>query len=48
AAALAARDYAPRALQQALAMACVRLPGVVLGNLNTPQDLDAAGILPAP
>ncbi|MCC8446854.1 molybdenum cofactor guanylyltransferase [Xanthomonas translucens] len=48
AAALAARDYAPRALQRALTLACVRLPGVLLGNLNTPQDLHAAGILPAP
>jgi molybdopterin-guanine dinucleotide biosynthesis protein A len=31
-----------------MALACVRLPGVILGNLNTPQDLRAAGILPAP
>ncbi len=46
--ALAAGRYAPRALQQQLALACVPLPGVTLGNLNTPQDLHAAGILPAP
>lgn len=48
AAALDAGRYAPRALQRQLAMACVRLPGVTFGNLNTPQDLQAAGILPAP
>lgn len=48
AAALAGGRYAPRTLQHDLAMACVRLPGVRLGNLNLPQDLHAAGILPAP
>ncbi|MFC6838844.1 molybdenum cofactor guanylyltransferase [Xanthomonas theicola] len=48
AAALAAGRHAPRALQQRLGLACLRLPGVTLGNLNTPQDLHAAGILPAP
>jgi molybdopterin-guanine dinucleotide biosynthesis protein A len=48
AAALAAERYAPSALQRQLDMVRVRLPGVVLGNLNTPQDLRAAGILPAP
>lgn len=48
AAALASGRYAPSALQQRLAMARVRLPGVTFGNLNTPQDLHAAGILPAP
>ena len=46
--ALDAGRYAPRALQQQLALACVPLPGLTLGNLNTPQDLHAAGILPAP
>ncbi|WP_369981395.1 molybdenum cofactor guanylyltransferase [Xanthomonas bundabergensis] len=48
AAALAAGRYAPRTLQRQLALACVSLPGLTLGNLNTPQDLQAAGILPAP
>jgi molybdenum cofactor guanylyltransferase len=48
AAALEARCYAPHALQQQVAMSCLRLPGVALGNLNTAQDLHAAGILPAP
>lgn len=48
AAALEAGRYAPRALQQRLALACMPLPGLKLGNLNTPQDLRAAGILPAP
>ncbi len=46
--ALATAHYAPSILQQQLAMVRVRLPGVTLGNLNTPQDLRAAGILPAP
>lgn len=46
--ALAAARYAPRALQQRLRMVPVALPGIVLGNLNTPQDLAAAGILPPP
>lgn len=48
AAALQAGHYAPRALQRQLALACMPLPGLKLGNLNTPQDLRAAGILPAP
>jgi len=48
AAALEAGRYAPRALQLQLALACMPLPGLRLGNLNTPQDLRAAGILPAP
>ena len=48
AAALATARYAPSVLQQQLAMVRVRLPGMTLGNLNTPQDLHAAGILPAP
>lgn len=46
--ALAAGRYAPRALQQRLRMRPVALPEIVLGNLNTPQDLAAAGILPPP
>ncbi|WP_371181984.1 molybdenum cofactor guanylyltransferase [Xanthomonas sacchari] len=44
--ALTATRYAPRALQQRLRMLPVALPEIVLGNLNTPQDLAAAGILP--
>ncbi|MDV0437346.1 molybdenum cofactor guanylyltransferase [Xanthomonas sacchari] len=44
--ALTAARYAPRALQQRLQMRPVALPEIVLGNLNTPQDLVAAGILP--
>ncbi|UYK75007.1 NTP transferase domain-containing protein [Xanthomonas sacchari] len=46
--ALAAARYAPRSLQQRLRMRPVPLPEIVLGNLNTPQDLAAAGILPPP
>ncbi|MDQ1093085.1 molybdopterin-guanine dinucleotide biosynthesis protein A [Xanthomonas sacchari] len=46
--ALAAARYAPRTLQQRLRMRPLVLPDVVLGNLNTPQDLAAAGILPPP
>ncbi|MET7140158.1 NTP transferase domain-containing protein [Xanthomonas sp. PPL139] len=46
--ALVAARYAPRAVQQRLRMAAVALPELVLGNLNTPQDLAAAGILPPP
>ncbi|MBB6365834.1 molybdopterin-guanine dinucleotide biosynthesis protein A [Xanthomonas sacchari] len=46
--ALAAARYAPRAVQQRLRMTPVPLPELVLGNLNTPQDLAAAGILPPP
>ncbi|CBA16084.1 molybdenum cofactor guanylyltransferase [Xanthomonas albilineans] len=45
-AALAAAVYAPWRLQQGLDMVPLRLPDLVLGNLNTPQDLSAAGILP--
>lgn len=37
-------DYAIHALQARLGMACVRFPGVRFGNLNLPDDLDAAGI----
>lgn len=43
AAALAAREYAVHALQARLGLAEVRLHGVRLGNLNTPDDLRAAG-----
>lgn len=43
-AALARRDVAVRALQATLSMAAVRLDGVRFGNLNTPDDLAAAGI----
>ncbi|WP_295839974.1 NTP transferase domain-containing protein [uncultured Xanthomonas sp.] len=46
--ALTAARYAPRALQQRLRMRPVPLPEILLGNLNTPQDLAAAGILPPP
>ncbi|MCW0422118.1 molybdenum cofactor guanylyltransferase [Xanthomonas sacchari] len=46
--ALTVARYAPRALQQRLRMRPVPLPEIVLGNLNTPQDLAAAGILPPP
>lgn len=42
-AALAARELAVHALQARLGMAEVRLQGVRLGNLNTPDDLHAAG-----
>jgi len=37
-------NYAIHALQARLGMACVRFTGVRFGNLNTPDDLDAAGI----
>jgi len=36
-------DLAVRSLQAQLDMACVRIPGVRFGNLNTPADLAAAG-----
>lgn len=36
-------DLAVRSLQARLDMACVRIPGVRFGNLNTPADLAAAG-----
>ena len=45
-AALASGDVAVHALQAALGMAAVRLDGVRFGNLNTPDDLAAAGITP--
>jgi len=37
------RDIAIQALQQRLGMACVRFTGVRFGNLNTADDLKAAG-----
>lgn len=37
-------DYAIHALQARLGMACVHFPGLRFGNLNTPDDLAAAGI----
>ncbi len=47
-AAIASRDFAIHALQERLSMAQVRFAGVRFGNLNTPADLIAAGIGPAP
>ncbi len=46
AAAMACNDVAVHALQRRLDMAVVRLPGVRFGNLNTPDDLVAAGVAP--
>ncbi|UWX03447.1 NTP transferase domain-containing protein [Pseudoxanthomonas sp. NC8] len=43
---IAAGELSPRQLQQRLGLARVSLPGVRFGNLNTPHDLVAAGILP--
>lgn len=45
-AALARGDVAVHALQATLGMAAVRLDGVRFGNLNTPDDLAAAGFTP--
>ncbi|MEO6264806.1 MAG: NTP transferase domain-containing protein [Luteimonas sp.] len=47
-AAIASNDFAVHALQERLGMARVRFAGVRFGNLNTPADLLAAGIGPAP
>ncbi|MFD0738179.1 molybdenum cofactor guanylyltransferase [Lysobacter koreensis] len=47
-AAIAADRAAVHALQAELGMACVRFDGVRFGNLNTPEDLAAAGVVPAP
>lgn len=44
--AIDADEYAIHALQARLGMACVAFPGVRFGNLNTPDDLAAAGIDP--
>lgn len=47
--AIAAGEFAVQALQRRLGMARVHLSGVRFGNLNTPADLEAAGIvLPGP
>ena len=45
--ALEAGQWAVHRLQASLGMACVRFSGVRFGNLNTPDDLRAAGI-PSP
>jgi molybdopterin-guanine dinucleotide biosynthesis protein A len=42
--AIASGDYAVHTLQARLGMACVRFSGLRFGNLNTPDDLAAAGI----
>ncbi|MET3929996.1 molybdopterin-guanine dinucleotide biosynthesis protein A [Lysobacter sp. OAE881] len=44
--AIAANDLAIHSLQRHLRMVAVRLDGVRFGNLNTPQDLAAAGAVP--
>jgi molybdopterin-guanine dinucleotide biosynthesis protein A len=46
AAAAATGEVAVHALQSKLGMAAVRFDGVRFGNLNTPDDLAAAGIAP--
>jgi molybdopterin-guanine dinucleotide biosynthesis protein A len=43
-AALATDDIAVQSVQRRLVMACVDFPGVRFGNLNTPEDLVAAGV----
>jgi molybdopterin-guanine dinucleotide biosynthesis protein A len=45
--AIAARELAIHSLQRRLNMSAVRLDGVRFGNLNTPDDLAAAGAVPA-
>lgn len=40
-------EFSVQALQERLQMATVRLAGVRVGNLNTPDDLRAAGVVPA-
>ena len=42
--AIASGQWAVHALQRRLGMRAVRLPGVRLGNLNTREDLQAAGV----
>ena len=42
-AAIEGRDFAVHALQEKMGMACVRFSGVRFGNLNTADDLEAAG-----
>ena len=44
--AIEARDLAIHSLQRRLRMTAVRLDGVRFGNLNTPEDLAAAGAMP--
>lgn len=44
AAAIANRDYAVQALQRRLGLAEIAFAGFRFGNLNTPEDLRAAGI----
>ncbi|QGW64898.1 NTP transferase domain-containing protein [Lysobacter soli] len=44
--AIAANDLAIHSLQRQLRMVAIRLDGVRFGNLNTPQDLAAAGAVP--
>lgn len=44
--AIAANDLAIHSLQRQLRMVAIRLDGVRFGNLNTPQDLAAAGVVP--
>lgn len=44
-AAIASTDHAVHAMQAKLGMAGVRFPGVRFGNLNSPADLAAAGIV---
>jgi molybdopterin-guanine dinucleotide biosynthesis protein A len=44
--ALAAGDHSIQQLQQQLPMRGVRFAGVRFGNLNTPEDLRAAGFVP--
>lgn len=46
--ALAAGAFAVHELQARLDMQARRIPDFRFGNLNTPHDLDAAGITPAP
>jgi molybdopterin-guanine dinucleotide biosynthesis protein A len=41
-----AEEVSVQALQARLAMVAVQLAGVRFGNLNTPADLDAAGVHP--
>lgn len=44
--ALQAGELAVHALQAGLGMACAHCAGVRFGNLNTPDDLQAAGVAP--
>lgn len=42
---LPSKVWAIHELQRTLGLACVRLDGTRFGNLNTPQDLEAAGVV---